>query len=60
MVRASVLSCFSRVGFFVTLWTVALQAPLPIRHRKTTKYGHIDEKSKRSSVPPPPIIIINA
>ena len=38
MVRASVLSCFSRVGFFVTLWTVALQAPLPIHHRKTNKY----------------------
>ena len=27
-VRACVLSCFSRVQFFVTPWTVACQAPL--------------------------------
>ena len=26
--RCAVLSCFSRVRFFVTLWTIALQAPL--------------------------------
>ena len=27
---ACVLSCFSRVRFFETLWTVACQAPLPM------------------------------
>lgn len=58
--RASVLSYFSRVGFFVTLWTVALQAPLPIIIERQINTEHMDEKRKRSALPPPPIIIINA
>ena len=31
MITNSVLSCFSRVQLFVTLWTIAHQAPLSMR-----------------------------
>ena len=37
--RACVLSCFSRVQLFATLWTVACQAPLSVRFSRQESWS---------------------
>ena len=49
--NSAVLSCFSRVRFFVTLWTTAHQAPLSMRLSRQEYWSGVVPSCRGSSQP---------